>query len=60
MTSPVTFVQETISELQKVVWPTRAEVIRLTVVVVIISLVVGLYIGGLDYVLVKAVEYIVK
>lgn len=60
MTSPVTFVRETIDELQKVAWPTRAEVIRLTVVVVVISLVVGLYIGGLDYVLVKAVEYIVK
>lgn len=60
MTSPVTFVRETISELQKVVWPTRNEVIRLTAVVVIISLVVGLYIGGLDLALAKAIEYIIK
>jgi preprotein translocase subunit SecE len=60
MNSPITFIRETGDELKKVVWPTRQEIIRLTAVVVIISVVVGLYIGALDYVLVKAVEYIIQ
>lgn len=34
--------RETRSELRKVVWPTREETIRLTVVVVAISVVIGL------------------
>lgn len=49
MTSPLTFILETRDELKKVVWPSRAEVIRLTGIVIIISVVVGLYIGGLDF-----------
>lgn len=60
MTSPITFVRETYDELRKVMWPTRNEVIRLTAVVIIISVTVGIYIGGLDFVLVKAVEYVIK
>lgn len=48
MTSALTFLKEVKTELNKVVWPTRKETIRLTVLVIIISLGVGLYIGGLD------------
>ncbi len=60
MTSPITFLRETYDELRKVIWPTRNEIIRLTAIVVIISVAVGIYIGGLDFALVKAVEYIIK
>ncbi len=35
-------VRETQSELRKVVWPTREETIRLTVVVIAISAIIGL------------------
>jgi preprotein translocase subunit SecE len=34
--------RETRSELRKVVWPTREETIRLTAVVIVISLIIGL------------------
>jgi preprotein translocase subunit SecE len=34
--------RETRSELRKVVWPTREETTRLTVVVIVISLLIGL------------------
>jgi len=53
MTDPIVFLKEVRDELQKVVWPTRAEIIRLTVVVVIISLFVGIFIGGVDLILTK-------
>ena len=51
--APAKFVGEVISELKKVTWPTRAETIKLTVVVIAISLIVGAFIGGLDVLLVK-------
>ena len=59
-TSPVTFLKETRDELKKVVWPSRQEVIRLTFVVIVVSLIVGLFLGGLDFVFVKIIETIVK
>jgi preprotein translocase subunit SecE len=34
--------RETRSELKKVVWPTREETIRLTIVVLVISTIIGL------------------
>lgn len=43
-------------ELKKVTWPTREETIRLTVVVIAISLIIALYIGIIDVLLAKALE----
>ena len=60
MTSPVTFLRETYDELKKVVWPTRNEVFRLTGVVIAISVIVGLYIGGLDYIFTKITGLLIK
>ncbi len=60
MTTPQKFLLEARDELRKVVWPTRAEIIRLTLVVLTISLLVGLYIGVLDYVFAKIVEFIIS
>ena len=60
MTTPLVFLKETRDELRKVVWPTRSEVIRLTFIVITISIIVGFYIGGLDYVLTKVTEVILK
>lgn len=43
--------QETRGELRKVVWPTREEALRLTYVVIAISLVMGAVLGLLDFLL---------
>ena len=48
LATPVHFVQEVIAELKKVTWPTRAETLKLTVVVIAISVIVGVFIGILD------------
>ena len=58
--TPVTFLKEVQDELKKVVWPTRPEVIRLTFVVIFISLIVGFFLGGIDMVLVKLVEIFIN
>lgn len=54
-TSPITFTKQALDELKKVTWPTRAEIIRLTVSVLVISAVVGLFLGGIDFVLTKTI-----
>lgn len=59
-TTPVGFLRETRDELKKVVWPTRQETIRLTMVVIVVSLLVGLFLGGLDFAFVKIIGIIVK
>ena len=46
--SPVAFLQETASELRKSVWPSREEVTRLTVIVIIAAIIAGFFLGGLD------------
>ncbi len=42
------WIKDIISELKKVQWPTREEAWHLTWVVVLVSLVVGVALGGLD------------
>ncbi len=60
MTSPLTFLKEVRDELKQVTWPTQNEVIRLTLLVITLSLVVGLFIGGLDFTFTKLVQMIIK
>lgn len=59
-TTPVIFLREVRDELKKVVWPTRQEVMRLTLVVIAISLIVGMFLGGLDFIFVRIIGIIVK
>lgn len=58
--SPVKFLKEVKVELSKVVWPTRAEAIKLTITVVLVSVLVGLFIGALDYVLTQVMTGIIR
>ena len=44
----VRFSQEAWSELRKVTWPERETVIRLTAIVIAISVIIALYILGFD------------
>lgn len=59
-TTPISFLKEVRDELKKVVWPTRNEVIRLTSLVIVISLIVGFFLGGLDYVFTKLTALIIR
>lgn len=58
-TTPVNFLREVRDELKKVVWPSREEVIRLTGVVILVSLLVGLFLGGADFILTKMIELLI-
>ena len=44
-----TYFREVRSELRKVIWPTRREAMNLTAVTLALSVVVGLFLGGVDF-----------
>lgn len=48
---PFTLLAQVKQELQLTTWPTREETIKLTAVVVLVSVAVGVYLGGLDWIL---------
>jgi preprotein translocase subunit SecE len=48
ITTATSFLKEVQQELGKVVWPTRNQTIRLTGIVIAVSVVVAIYIGLLD------------
>lgn len=60
MKSVLSFISEVRVELTKVTWPKRSEVIKLTLIVLLVSTFVGLYVGGLDYIFTKALELLVS
>ncbi len=38
-------------ELTKVVWPTPQQTIRMTILVIVVTIGVGFFVGGIDYLL---------
>lgn len=59
MNKIISFIGQTKEELRKVTWPSKQEVIRLTVVVMVSSILVGLYLGGMDYIFTKLLGLII-
>lgn len=47
----INYFKESKEELSKVVWPTRKQTLEMAIAVVIIVVVVGIYLGGVDYLL---------
>ena len=50
------FLGEIVSELKKVVWLSRREVVYLTILVIIVSIAAGILLGALDYIFAALVE----
>jgi preprotein translocase subunit SecE len=46
---PIEYIRNVRAELTKVQWPTREQVVRSTVLVFAVSVVIGSFIGGIDY-----------
>jgi preprotein translocase subunit SecE len=52
------WIMDIISELRKVVWPSRPDTMHLTVVVLIVSVVIGAFLGGIDLGFAWLVEHV--
>ncbi len=47
--SRFSFFTEAVAELRKAHWPTRQEVLRLSLMVIVICIIIGAMLGTLDY-----------
>lgn len=56
--SVISFFSEVKIELSKVTWPSREEVIKLTLIVFLVSVALGSYVGGLDYLFTKGLSLV--
>ena len=54
------FFGEVKEELTKVAWPTKKQTVRLTVIVIVISAVVGIYLSAIDILSTEFLKLIVK
>lgn len=50
------FLEESKQELMRVNWPSREETVRLTLIVILMSLLVAFFLGALDFVFAKLLE----
>lgn len=60
MTKAFDFLASVKVELEKVVWPTPEQTIRLTIIVIIVTIVVGFFVGGIDFILTKVLESVLS
>ena len=58
MQKVIRFLKETRTELTKVTWPTKNEIIGSTIVTVVVSIVLSVFIGIVDFILDKGVRAI--
>ena len=54
------FVREVLAEFRKVTWPSRAELMNSTTVVIVVTVVLAFFLGGVDVVLARVVERILR
>lgn len=60
MSNKVTeYINNSYKEMKKVVWPTKQEVVQHTAMVILFSLAVAAFLGGVDYVLNLIVSQII-
>jgi preprotein translocase subunit SecE len=53
------YIKESKDELKKVVWPSRKETIKLTLLVIGISLFVAVFLGAVDFILTLSLDKII-
>jgi preprotein translocase subunit SecE len=54
------FIREVLAEFRKVTWPSRQELINSTVVVIVVTVVLAFFLGGVDVALARIVERILR
>lgn len=56
----IDFLREVKVELEKVVWPSRAQTIRLTFIVIFITVMVAFFVGVVDFGLLNLSQYLIQ
>jgi len=56
----LTYFKATRAEVRKVNWPTRREALRLTMVVLAVTICMALILGALDYLFAQFISFIIR
>jgi preprotein translocase subunit SecE len=59
VTNILNYFKEVRAELEKVVWPTKEQTIRYSILVIIVAVASGVLLGGLDYILTLGTNFII-
>ena len=60
LSKTISFFKETLAELRRVNWPSRSETIRLTTIVIIVSVFVAIILGVFDLAFIEGVKALIK
>jgi preprotein translocase subunit SecE len=60
MTQLVKYVRATMAEMRQVAWPTKREATMYTILIIVISTIVALYVGALDYLFSQGINLLVN
>jgi preprotein translocase subunit SecE len=60
MTQLVKYIKATLAELRQVAWPTQKEAITYTILVIVISTIVALYVGAFDYLFSQGINILIN
>jgi preprotein translocase subunit SecE len=60
MNQTLDFLRQTKVELAKVVWPSKEQTVKLTVIVVIVTIIVGFFLFGLDWIFIQLLTLLTK
>lgn len=60
MQQVIQFIKEVAAEFKKITWPKKEALIQLTVVVISISIVISLILGGFDYLFTNSISLLGK
>lgn len=54
------FIKGVRSELKKIAWPTRKQLVQYTIVVIIMSILLSILVFGLDFIFLNLIELIIR
>ncbi len=57
--SIVSYIKEVIAETKKVKWPTKKQIINYTLIVIVLSIIMAIYVGALDALFAKLLSKII-
>lgn len=58
--SIISYIKEVGFETKKIKWPTKKQIISYTLIVIILSILLGAYVGGLDALFAKLLSLLLK
>jgi len=56
----IKYIKDSMIEMKKVTWPSRKEALNYTVLIVIITIAVAIFLGSLDFIFSKILEIVVN